>query len=318
MKEEIVKELLAITPEEERLQQGSSIDRSLYMQGEGNTVNSKKLLEQGKVITMRKHTRFIEFPEHTHDYVELMYMCKGQTTHEIDGVSLTLKEGELLFLGQGTRHRIARAHANDIGVNFIILPHFFADILPEISKEESPLKSFLIQCLCGSQNAGGYLHYKVSHVTQIQNLMENLLLIVTGEEGNKRKQSQMTVALLLMQLLSHTRSLTGRTKEEEAVFKVLDYIETHYADGSLQEAASLFHYDSSWLSRELTRKTGKSYTALVQEKRLAQATFLLTNTKQSVADISVAVGYENISYFHRLFEKTFHMSPRTYRISHGA
>jgi len=73
------------------------------------------------------------------------------------------------------------------------------------------------------------------------------------------------------------------------------------------------HYNLAWLSREIRRKTGKNFTDLVQEKRMSQAAWLLTNTSQNVADIAVAVGYENISYFHRLFAARYGMSPRLYR-----
>ena len=59
--------------------------------------------------------------------------------------------------------------------------------------------------------------------------------------------------------------------------------------------------------------TGKTYTQIVQEKRLAQAAFLLKNTKRNVTDISVAVGYENISYFHRIFAAAYGKSPKHYR-----
>ena len=315
IKSEILEKLQQITLEEQEILCGNSnINRSLYMQGVENTVNSKKLLDVGKLITMRKHTRFIDFPQHTHDYVELVYMCSGETTHFVDGKEIELLKGELLFLGQGASHSIKRAKKEDIAVNFIILPHFFADTLPAIGEEETPLKTFLINCLCGKNN-NRYLHYKVSDITEIQNLMENLLLIVMGNLPNKRKQSQMTMALLFMQLMANTESLAAQTKEDAAVIKLLDYIETNYIDGSLTDASKNLHYDISWLSREILRKTGKTYTELVQEKRLSQAAFLLKNTTLKISDISVAVGYENISYFHRKFAERFNMSPREYRIT---
>ena len=46
---------------------------------------------------------------------------------------------------------------------------------------------------------------------------------------------------------------------------------------------------------------------------MSQAVWLLQNTHLTIADISVAVGYENTSYFYRLFEKTFGKSPREIR-----
>ena len=74
------------------------------------------------------------------------------------------------------------------------------------------------------------------------------------------------------------------------------------------------HYDTCWLSREIKRHTGKTYTDLVQDKRLSQAAYLLTYTAMPVIDIGPAVGYENISYFHRIFQKKYGMTPRTYRL----
>lgn len=316
LKAKIIEKLKEITPEEREILDGQSeIDRNIYMQGSGNTVNSQKLLELGKLITVRKHTRFIDFPEHTHDYVELVYMLSGQTVHIVDGKKIMLKQGELLFLGQNSRHAIEKAEENDIALNFIILPQFFGSTLSVIGDEDTPLKRFLIDCLCGDGDNNYYLHYRASDITEIQNSVENLLLTVTGSAPNKRKLGQMTMALLFMQLMGRTENLEVKSREDTDFLKILNYIETNYATGTLAEAAEGLHYDISRVSREIQRKTGKTYTSLVQEKRLSQAAFLLKNTGRRVSDISVAVGYENVSYFHRIFEKRYGMSPKKYRDS---
>lgn len=313
LKADILKNLKQITPEEQDIISGKrQINRDIYMLGQDNTVNSKKLLDEGKLITMRKHMRFIDFPEHTHDYIELIYMCQGSTTHIVEGKELKLRKGELLFLGQGIRHGIKRAEQNDIAVNFIVLPHFFSDILYAMGEKESPIKRFFVNCLCGN-DSNGYLHYKVSDIIEVQNLMENLILIVMDDKPNKRKQLQMTMALIFMQLICCTDKLIAEIGEDTVMFKLLNYIETNYINGNLSEAAKIFHYDISWLSREILRKTGKTFTQLKQEKRLAQAAFLLDNTNKSFTDISVAVGYENTSYFHKIFTMNFNMSPKEYR-----
>lgn len=314
MNERILSALQRITPEEQAILDGrTAIDRDLYMQGKSNTINAKKLLSAGKLITIRPHTRFIHFPEHTHDYVEVVYMCAGQTTHIVDGREIQLEQGDLLFLSQSITHEVCKAGEGDVAVNFIILPDFFTTTLTAIGEEETPLRKFLVDCLCG-QNAGlGYLYFHVSDIGPVQNLVENLLWILLQEPTNKRKMSQMTMALLLLQLMEHTDALND-DEDHAAVFQVLRYIESHYVHGSFTEIAQELHYDPSWLSREIKRKTGKTYTQLMQEKRLAQAAFLLRNTDRKVEDISVAVGYENVSYFHRIFAATYGKSPRHYRV----
>ena len=315
MNRAILEKLQGITAEEQAILDGrTDIDRGIYMQGQSNTVNAKKLLAAGKMITIRPHTRFIHFPEHTHDYVEVIYMCSGQTTHIVNGKKITLQQGEILFLNQSATHEVYKAEAGDVAVNLIVLPEFFNTTLAAVGEEQTPLRRFLMGCLCGQNTCEGYLHFDISGVLPIQNLIENLLWTLLEETPNRRKISQMTMALLILQLIGHTETLLGHTEEDVTVFRVLEYVEANYARGSFGEIAHTLHYDPSWLSREIKRKTGKTYTQLVQEKRLAQAAFLLKNTDRNVSDISVTVGYENLSYFHRIFEKAYGKSPRHYRM----
>ena len=314
MNTHIIRRLETVTAEEQAILDGqNTIDRGLYMQGQGNTINSKKLLEAGKLITLRPHTRFIHFPPHTHDYVEVVYMCQGSTAHIVNGQNICLKEGDLLFMNQSATHEICKAGREDIAVNFIVLPEFFSTPLSLVGEEETPLHTFLIGCLCGKNVGSGYLHFEVADVPQVQNLLENLIWILLENNQAKRKMSQMTMALLLLQLLAKTEKLSNSNPEESVIWQVLRYVENRYADGSFADLCDQLHYDPSWLSREIKRKTGKTYTQLVQEKRLAQAAFLLKNTMRNIDDIALAVGYENISYFHRLFAKTFEKSPKHYR-----
>ena len=126
--------------------------------------------------------------------------------------------------------------------------------------------------------------------------------------------SQMTMALLFMELVSHTETLQIPDQQQAVMVNVLSYIETNYTAGSLTDLAQRLHYDLYSLSREIKRKTGKTYTQLVQEKRLAQSAFLLKNTDRNIEDIANGVGYENMGYFHRIFKDTYGLSPRTYRL----
>ncbi len=311
----ILHTLETITEEEQAILDGRmTIDRNLYMQGQNNTINARKLLSAGKLITLRPHTRFIHFPEHTHDYVEVIYMCTGRTTHIVNGNPITLDSGELLFLNQSATHEVCKADRSDVAVNLIVLPAFFHTPLMALGDEETPLRRFLMDCLCGHSSGAGYLHFRVSAVTPVRNLVENLLYILMYEPSHKRNMSQMTMALLLLELTCHMESLVAENEEQAAVIFVLSYIETHYADGSLSEVAELLHHDLYWLSREIKRRTGKTYTQLVQEKRLAQAAFLLKNTDGNVDQVAHAVGYENLGYFHRIFREAFGVSPRNYRL----
>ena len=305
--------LSSITEEEQTILAGSAdIDRSLYMDGGRDIISGKKLLQPTKLITVRPHTRFVHFPEHTHDYVEIVYMCRGTTTHIVNGTKIELMTGELLLLGQNALQEILPAGEDDVAVNFIIRPEFFSATLSYLGDEETPLRRFIVDCLCGESETG-YLHFKVADILPVQNLVENLLWTLISDTPNKRGINQATMGLLFMQLLNHTDRLTVNDPQQELILQVLRYVEEHYRDGSLTEIAEVLHYDTAWLSREIKRRTGKNYTDLVQDKRLSQALWLLKNTTKKVDDIAIAVGYENISYFHRLFAKRYGMSPKKIR-----
>jgi len=308
---EILKTLLPVTDEEQAILDGRrDVDRSLYSDENNGVVNSRKLLSEGKLIAIRPHTRFVHFPAHTHDYVEVVYMCQGSTVHTVNGNRIVLNEGELLFMSQGAVQEIEAAGGNDIAVNFIILPQFFDKSLAMLGNEDTPLKDFLIACL--SENTeGGFLHFRVSEVYPVQNLVENLLYTLIADMPNKRQINQMTMGLLILELLNHTDKLADG--DNSPIIHVMRYIEEHYQNGSLTELADAMHYDFAWLSREIKRRTGKTYTELLQEKRLSQAAYYLTNTDMKVDAVSLAVGYENISYFHRLFAGRYGTSPKKYR-----
>lgn len=315
MNNAILRDLKRITREEQAILDGrTSIDRDIYMQGQDNTINAQKLLSAGKLITIRPHTRFIHFPEHTHDYVEVVYMCAGETTHIVNGAEITLNQGELLFMNQRATHEVCKAREQDVAVNFIVLPEFFNSVLLSIGEEETPLRAFLVDCLCGQSTGAGYLHFQVADIVPIQNLIENLLFALLQETPNRQKVSQMTMALLFQQLMGHTETLATPNQEQATMVQVLAYVESNYAHGSLTALSRQLHYDLYSLSREIKRKTGRNYTQLVQQRRLAQAAFLLKNTDRNIDDIANAVGYENLGYFHRIFREAYGLSPRGYRL----
>ena len=103
-------------------------------------------------------------------------------------------------------------------------------------------------------------------------------------------------------------------RKQKLIIDVLGYIEENYRDGELTRLAGVLNYDVYWLSKEIKKLTGKNYTDLVQEKRLNQAAYLLKNTAMSVTDIGLMVGYDNLSYFHRIFQKYYGTTPRKFRL----
>lgn len=317
MHEELLKALSVITEEEQKILGGrKEIDQRLYTEKKDMVIDSKKLLQKGKLIQVRPHTRFVHFPKHTHNYIEVIYMCQGSTTHIINGRKVVLEEGDLLFLNQNAVQEIFPAGKDDIAVNFIVLPEFLDTAFAMMGAEENQLREFLLGALSGRDGETPWMYFHVSDILPVQNLVENLVWTIFYDSSNKRSSTQITMGLLFLQLLDYMDKMeTGGSKyDTEITVAVLNYVNEHYRNGTLSELAAQTGNDVYWLSREIRRRMGKTYKELLREKRMQQAAYLLAASRLPVTDIIESVGYDNTSYFYRKFREKYGMSPKEYRM----
>lgn len=314
---ELLEQLKTISPEEQRILDGdTSIQKNLYTSNQEFIIDSHKMLTMGKLIDIRPHTRFIHFPQHKHNYIEIIYMCSGSTIHLINNkTSIALQEGDLLFLNQNVTQEIMPASLDDIAVNFIVLPEFFDRILP-MMEAENILHDFLIGTLKKKTAMVDHLHFETGDILPITNLVENMIWTLLNRQSNKRNIIQNTMGLLFLQLMNYTDKINQNDPtqfEQHLIFTVLKYIDENYKSGSLEHLAIILNQPAYYLSKLIKKHTGYTYKQLLQNKRLGQATYLLSQTKLPVEDIIEIIGYENTSYFHRIFRKRFHMTPKMYR-----
>lgn len=315
---ELLERLSEVTAEEARLLAGERLDLKTYSDEGVGLVDRKKLLETGKLITVRPNTRFTAFPKHCHNYVEMVYMCSGSQKHIInDDIEITLKKGELLLLNQYAYHETGYTGRDDIAVNFIVLPAFF-DTALEIIGSDNKLSEFIVAGLAGSDNFISYMHFNVSDVLPVQNLLENLIWSLVNRQPNRRNINQVTMGLLFLNLLGCTDHLISGADESftnTVVVSALKEIEENYSAASLTAVAKRNNVTSAYVSRIVREKTGKTFKALLKEKRLAKAAALLKSTSLSIGDIILIVGYENTSYFYKIFFEKYNMSPKEFRLN---
>ncbi len=96
---------------------------------------------------------------------------------------------------------------------------------------------------------------------------------------------------------------------------MLQYIEAHYRDGTLADAAALVHRPAYAVSRLLTRHTGQNFRQLLQQRQLQQAAYLLVHNPLPVESIRENIRNENSRNFHRRFRARYGCSPAEYRAS---
>ena len=318
MQRELLEQLRKITEEEQRILDGEvQVDKDLYTSGRDFTVDSSKMLEEGKLIAVRTHTRFVYFPSHRHNYVEVLYVCEGSLTNIIDGKQVVVRKGELLFLNQFTRHEILPAGENDIAINFMILPEFF-DVAYSMAGNNNVLANFLVNVLRRDEERGEYLYFKVSEVLQIQNLLENMIYSLVTGNGEDNRINQTTMGLIFLYLLDSVQYVEMRVPnqyENMISMSTLNYIEQQYRTATLTELCENIHLPMHVLSKMIKKTTGFNFKELLQRKRLNKAVELMCETDLSISDIIAAVGYENNSYFHRVFKERFHTTPRAFRMN---
>lgn len=318
MREELLEKLRPITEEERKiLEDKKEIQKEIYTATEEFKIDGRKMLEKGRLIDIRTHTRFVPFPRHSHNFIEILYMCEGHTRHKVDGMTeIELKAGEILFLNQLSSHEIEEAEAGDIGINFIVLPQFFDQVLPLLPRNDE-LAEFVMQGMNQKGIGKNYLHYQVSDVFPVQNLIENMVWNLLYRPQNHRQMNQMMTATLFMQLSLHTDKLAKYdTDVYQDVFapEILKYIEEEYQSATLEELAEQMNVALSTASKIVKKSTGMTFKELLQRKRMMQAANLLEHTKLPVTEIISRVGYDNTSYFHRIFKESYQMSPKEYRI----
>lgn len=316
MQQALLDHLRKITEEEQRILDGASeVDQGLYTSGKDFTVDSAKMLEEGKLIAVRTHTRFVHFPSHRHNFIEVLYVCEGSLTNIIGGKQVVIEAGELLFLNQFTRHEILPAGKNDIAINFMILPDFF-DVAYTMAGSNNVLADFLVNVLRQNEEKGEYLHFRVAEVLQIQNLLENMIYSLVTGRGDQNRINQTTMGLIFLYLLDSVQYAEMRVPnqyENMISMTTLDYIEQNYKTATLTELCVRLHLPMHVLSKMIKKNTGFNFKELLQRKRLNKAVELMCETELPISDIIAAVGYENGSYFHRVFREKYHVTPKAFR-----
>ena len=96
--------------------------------------------------------------------------------------------------------------------------------------------------------------------------------------------------------------------------EVMEYIQLHLEEElSLSYLAEHFNKNASVLSNTFSKDKGISITAYIQQTRVQAAIKLFNTTKLTVSEVATLVGYQDFSYFSKVFSKHTGCSPRAYK-----
>lgn len=125
----------------------------------------------------------------------------------------------------------------------------------------------------------------------------------------------------LEEVLTETMDLFVNSMQPEATDSIqsgirmaVQYINQHFQENlSLTDVAEKFHIESSYFSRMFRKETGDTFVVYVSKKRMEKAVEYMKKTDTSLTEIAFLVGYDDYTYFNKVFRKMMGSSPREYR-----
>jgi two-component system response regulator YesN len=113
------------------------------------------------------------------------------------------------------------------------------------------------------------------------------------------------------------RELDAETDRLAAVDDVIEtvktYIEGSLAGATIREAAGLVGMNSHYLSSYIRQRTGQTFTQHLSRRKMEHAATMLRDRRNSVVDVSAALGYTSPKNFSRAFRRFFGVSPGRFR-----
>ena len=118
----------------------------------------------------------------------------------------------------------------------------------------------------------------------------------------------------ILQLAAEQKRENAVKKHERIINTVKEYVDGNYLKKiSLDDVAKNVYLSPSYLSKLINTHTGHSFRYLVNMARVAEAVRLLEHTDMSLSEIAFAVGFEDHSYFTKVFKRHTKMNPGEYR-----
>jgi AraC-like DNA-binding protein len=262
-------------------------------------------------------------PFHIHNYVEIITPIKGscvlQTTHE----NIPIMQDDIAVVGKNTPHttKVVPQGTLVVSIALKLFAFSFDDLQFMLhSSNGQSLSHLMFTVLSEEHGEGQFSVFKIHHQKKIVQLIQDILSEYYEEDIQSSQIIRFSILTLFSRLIRHVHysnhDVTTRKHPENPFMSLLLYIEQHYSDITLEKLASHFGYHPNYLSSYLKKQTGMTFIKLVHLQRINVAAEYLKYTTLTIDKISIKIGYENPSYFYKVFKKIMHESPREYRQQH--
>jgi AraC-like DNA-binding protein/mannose-6-phosphate isomerase-like protein (cupin superfamily) len=236
-----------------------------------------------------------------HDRLEIMFICEGTGIYTVGDEKYSVNSGDILIYNSGTIH-------------------------DEVSSPESQIKSYCLgidkiqinelepNCLIDSKCCP--VLKAREHLALIHSIFSTIYNQLCNENDDCEELCHYLLQALLVLLLQLSKGTVSTESETEQKLgeRIKAYVNENYSgEITLASIAEALNISADYMSHIFKETTGYSPIQYVMRRRIGEAQTLLITTMHSITSIANMVGYDNSSYFNKIFTKNIGMSPKKYR-----
>lgn len=262
-------------------------------------------------------------PPHSHEFIEFVYVTGGTGTHTYRGSEYPIGEGDVFVIEPDAEHAYQTGAADPLIVyNILVAPALVSYELQTLSKVASFVDFFYVEpFLRESAQFQSHLKLKPHERLEMRQLLERIL----EEYREKRLGYRILVKTRLIEMLvflsrcySGTlhKPMTANASEEKTMRRVAEFIERHHASPlTLAQVSQMCGLSPSAFTAKFKQHIGKTFVEYRNDVRIDMAKRLLTTTDMTILSISQEVGFDDLSFFNKLFKQAVGVSPGQFRKS---
>ncbi|SEN95439.1 AraC family transcriptional regulator [Paenibacillus sp. OV219] len=285
-----------------------------------NVYQAIDFIQNDERIALLKLSNHSHEPEHTHNFVELVYILRGTGRHQVNDQTYKVQRGDLLWMNVGDRHSFEDVEGMEY-MNILIQTDFYNRQLISLEPDESFFSQELfLEFHPTLQRSSRQIRFIGGSILELEELLETMYMEYTNKNYGYRAMLSGYTTLLLTSAFRRMQDnlQNGATQDIQILLpKLLSYIEQHYASPiTLQDLAKESYYSSYYISKMFKVCCGYTFTEYVQKVRLREAKRMLLETVECVGSIGKSVGYSDKSQFYRLFKLYYGLTPQQMREQH--
>lgn len=253
---------------------------------------------------------------HWHNDFEYGVLLEGNVDYYINDTHIKLEKGDVFFINSNILH-MSRQTENSGGAVMYALT-FPASLLSANIKSSIYTKYF--QPLLNTRIEGFKILKESLIGRDIKALLMKIYELEPSSFGYELECLEYFNRLWLKTLRymeDNRNSLfnnTGDMRHSERMKNIISYIQEHFNEKiTAIDIANHLNISRGECFRCFKHFMNKTLVEYINEYRLQRAAKLLRETEKNIIDISTDCGFENASYFSKIFKDTYSMTPFQYR-----